>query len=201
MYWGTPDISVQFCEDKYVVSEYIAEYYNTLTAAAYIIIGCLFFNTRFKNISVLVMLMGLGTAILHGTLRYYGQWLDEVAMLLLSFFLIKYLREREKKETKSYFCGLIVTLYFIFNKRFHLFVLLFFAMQCYIYKLANKRKAKLNRTKKYIVNIYTTLLLLSMFWWMLDQYFCNYIKSYQLHAFWHVGTALSLGLGLLSLII
>ena len=68
-------------------------------------------------------------------------------------------------------------------------------------KLANKRKAKLNRTKKYIVNIYTTLLLLSMFWWMLDQYFCNYIKSYQLHAFWHVGTALSLGLGLLSFII
>ena len=98
MYWGTPDISVHFCEDKYVVSEYIAEYYNTLTAAAYVIIGCLFFNTRFKNISVLVMLMGLGTAILHGTLRYYGQWLDEVAMLLLSFFFNKIFKRTGTKR-------------------------------------------------------------------------------------------------------
>ena len=102
-FWGLQDSSITFCEEDYIRSQYIAEYYNTLTAAAYVIIGCLFFNTRFKNISVLVMLMGLGTAILHGTLRYYGQWLDEVAMLLLSFFLIKYLREREQKETKSYF--------------------------------------------------------------------------------------------------
>ena len=48
-YWGESDSSITFCEDKYVVSEYIAEYYNTLTAAAYIIIGCLFFNTRFSG--------------------------------------------------------------------------------------------------------------------------------------------------------
>ena len=201
MYWGTPDISVKFCEDKYVVSEYIAEYYNTITALAYIVIGILFFNTRFKNISVLTITMGLGTFILHGTLRCYGQWLDEVSMLLLSFFLIKYLREREKKETNSYLCGLIVVFYFIFNKKFHIFVLLFFSMQCYIYKLAHKRKSTSNRTKKWIINSYTIILFLSMYCWLLDQFVCNYVKSWQLHAWWHVGTAISLGLGLLSFII
>ena len=43
MYWGTPDVSVSFCEDKYVVSNYIAEYYNTMSALSYVIVGLIFF--------------------------------------------------------------------------------------------------------------------------------------------------------------
>ena len=38
MYWGNPDVSVKFCEDKYGVSNYVAEYYNTLSAIFYIIV-------------------------------------------------------------------------------------------------------------------------------------------------------------------
>ena len=37
-------------------------------------------------------MLGIGTATLHGTLRYYGQWFDEIAMLILSFYIIKELR-------------------------------------------------------------------------------------------------------------
>ena len=92
MFWGTPDVSVSFCEDKYVVSNYIAEYYNTMSALSYVIVGLFFYKTRLKNLSKIIILLGLGTALLHGTLRFYGQWLDEVSMLILSFYIIKEVR-------------------------------------------------------------------------------------------------------------
>ena len=34
MFWGEPDSSVHFCEDKYATNDYVAEYYNTLKIAA-----------------------------------------------------------------------------------------------------------------------------------------------------------------------
>ena len=37
-------------------------------------------------------MLGIGTALLHGTLRFYGQWLDEISMLILSFYIIKEVR-------------------------------------------------------------------------------------------------------------
>ena len=42
--------------------------------------------------------------------------------------------------------------------------------------------------------------LVSMVLWFLDQFYCRYTKNYQLHAFWHVGTSLSILLGCLTLI-
>ena len=103
MFWGKPDVSVSFCEDKYVVSDYIAEYYNTMSALSYVIVGILFYRTRLKKLSIIMILLGLGTALLHGTLRFYGQWLDETSMLILSFFIIKEIRkERFNKRTNSY---------------------------------------------------------------------------------------------------
>jgi len=42
-YWGQPDISVKFCEPKYQDSIWIAEYENTVSAIAYVIVGALFY--------------------------------------------------------------------------------------------------------------------------------------------------------------
>ena len=52
MYWGNPDASVSFCEDKYNVLPYVAEYYNTMSAISYIIVGLILKNfTKLKKIS------------------------------------------------------------------------------------------------------------------------------------------------------
>ena len=55
MFWGTPDVSVSFCEDKYVVSNYIAEYYNTMSALSYVIVGLIFSRTRLKRLSKIIL--------------------------------------------------------------------------------------------------------------------------------------------------
>ena len=52
MYWGNPDASVSFCEDKYNVLPYVAEYYNTMSAIGYLIVGLILKNfTKLNKIS------------------------------------------------------------------------------------------------------------------------------------------------------
>ena len=88
-YWGKPDTTVNFCEAKYATVDWIAEYYNTMSALSYIIVGFLFLFTRIRRLAISVILVGLSTIVMHGTLRYYGQWLDECSMLLLCFDVLK----------------------------------------------------------------------------------------------------------------
>ena len=81
------DTSVNFCENKYIKSKYIAEYYNTLSGFLYILVGLIYINTKIKRIALCSVILGIGTMILHMTQRYYGQILDEMAMLSLCYFI------------------------------------------------------------------------------------------------------------------
>tara|TARA_B100001250_G_scaffold355978_1_gene330773 strand:- start:218 stop:823 length:606 start_codon:yes stop_codon:yes gene_type:complete len=201
MFWGKPDVSVSFCEDKYVVSDYIAEYYNTMSALSYVIVGILFYRTRLKKLSIIMILLGLGTALLHGTLRFYGQWLDETSMLILSFFIIKEIRkERFNKRTNNLYLLALILPYFVFERFFCYFFLVFCSLQIYIYLIARK-KIKKYTLEYYLIKSYSIILLISGICWLLDQLFCEYVRDYQLHAVWHAGTALSLLLGLGALLL
>ena len=201
MFWGSPDVSVSFCEDKYVVSNYIAEYYNTMSALSYVIVGLFFYKTRLKNLSKIIILLGLGTALLHGTLRFYGQWLDEVSMLILSFFIIKEIRkERFNKRTNNLYLLALILPYFVFERFFCYFFLVFCSLQIYIYLIARKNMIVYS-LEYYLIRSYSIILLISGVCWMLDQLFCEYVRDYQLHAVWHAGTALSLLLGLGALLL
>lgn len=202
MYWGTPDVSVSFCEDKYIVSNYIAEYYNTMSALSYVIVGLIFSRTRLKRLSKIIMILGLGTALLHGTLRFYGQWLDEVSMLILSFYIIKEVRLiRLNKRTNNLYLFPLIFNYFLFSHYFCYFFIVFSSLQIYTYKIARNDYENYSKREYYLIKAYSIVLILSTFCWLLDQLFCEYVKDYHLHAVWHSGTALSLLLGLSALII
>ena len=83
-FWGKKDTSVSFCEDAYINSNYIAEYYNTLTGNficnSWVII---YKNKIVKN--YICVFLGIGTIMLHMTQRYYGQIMDELMMIWLTF--------------------------------------------------------------------------------------------------------------------
>ena len=200
MFWGKPDVSVSFCEEKYVVSDYIAEYYNTMSALSYVIVGILFYRTRLKRLSGIMILLGLGTALLHGTLRFYGQWLDEISMLILSFYIIKEVRFlRFNKRTNNLYLFPLILPYFVFERYFCYFFIVFSLLQTYIYFIARKKVIK-DTIEYYLIKSYSLILIISFVCWLLDQLFCEYVMDYQLHAVWHVGTALALLLGLSALL-
>ena len=86
--------SINWCELDYINSEYIAEYWNTLTG---IFLCASSIYGYFKNNSVtslyysnaLLFLVGIGTMMFHGTLIYFWQLLDEIPMMLI---VIEYYR-------------------------------------------------------------------------------------------------------------
>ncbi len=202
MFWGTPDVSVSFCEDKYIVSDYIAEYYNTMSALSYVIVGLLFYKTKLQKLSKIIILLGIGTALLHSTLRFYGQWIDELSMLILSFYIIKEIRQmRFGITTSEWYLLLLIFPYFLFERYFSYFFVVFSSLQIYTYTISRKNYDECTRQVYYLIKAYLIVLILSSICWLGDQLFCDYVQDYQLHAVWHVGTSLALFFGLLALII
>ena len=198
MYWGYPDATVHFCEDKYNVLPYVAEYYNTMSAISYLIVGLILRNfTKLKKISNSILFLGVGTMLLHGTLRRYGQWVDECGMLSFSYDVIVEFRRRRNKTTNNLYFVFLIGTYFLLVK-FHFFVLLFLGLQLYILFLSNKSYK--NTREKLLIQSYGVVFIISMILWVLDQFYCSYTKNLQFHALWHVGTIISILLGCLTLI-
>jgi hypothetical protein len=88
--------SISWCEDKYIYSDYIAEYWNTITGLFLCISAiCCIIKNDYENIQVLyksnilLFIVGIGTMMFHGTLIYTWQLLDEIPMMLI---VIEYYR-------------------------------------------------------------------------------------------------------------
>ncbi|KAF9989397.1 Alkaline ceramidase 3 [Mortierella antarctica] len=107
-YWGPPTSSIDWCEDNYVVSFYIAEFFNSFSSFAMIILGetacysidrlqsdmertlasSTTMNTirapslfRFKLAFRTITVVGIGSFLFHATLLHHMQMLDELPML------------------------------------------------------------------------------------------------------------------------
>ena len=187
-YWGNKDTSVTFCEDAYVKSEYIAEYYNTISGTIYILVALPYLNSDVKIISYISILLGLGTIMLHMTQRFYGQICDELSMLSLCYLILN--KINNKKYNKKILLFLIV--FYIQNyKIFIVFLTLFTSLILFIiYESKNVKNKKYNR------NIFLVSMMLGSTFWIIDQNFCSYVKSYNLHSLWHICTGVGIFCGL-----
>jgi hypothetical protein len=87
--------TIDWCESNYLLSTYIAEYWNTLTGIFLIASGIVFYKNNsewikynktksFTNICNILVFVGIGTMLFHGTLYYPFQLMDELPMILLS---------------------------------------------------------------------------------------------------------------------
>lgn len=193
-YWGDPNIALYFCENKYVNTNYIAEYYNTISALSYIFVGLYFVNiNKKKELGWMSVLLGIGTMIMHATLKKYGQWMDEVSMLIITLLVIH-------KLSGFYLINLLfifyayLMVYFHYHENALVFASMFMINLLYIGYLIRKKVVKNIKLILYVV-----LMGGAMFCWFIDQIFCNYIVCEYMHALWHIGTALSMFFGFLTL--
>ena len=191
-FWGEQDTSGQFCEDKYDHVYWIAEYYNSLSSFYYIIIGLIFLNTRVSHLGKTLILVGIGAFLLHMTLRYYAQMLDESAMIILSFDAVRHVKPRVSR----WLIFPILIFYVLFHNYFLYFFILFAAFQIYIAHIGLKMTKPKSYAKWFLIG-YIILFSLGTICWLADQFLCQYVKSYQMHAWWHLLTSLAIGLGLL----
>ena len=190
-YWGNPDTELQFCEAKYQ-NKYIAEYYNTFSALSYIVVGYLLYLKNFKDMGVVVILLGIGTMIMHATLRWYGQWMDEICMLIIECFSI---RDLSKQKVLMNIIAIFIVLIDVWLQSKHYFVTMFIVLLAIIGYLTREKL-----TSDSNVILYTIMMTIACACWLLDQFACYYVQEYQLHAIWHGGTALAIYFGYMSLI-
>lgn len=91
-YWGPIDAAHQFCEGKYAVSPYVAEFCNTFSNVPCYIIPGLFglyratalgYCLRMKLLWCTFILVGIGSFLFHLTMRFHWELLDEIPMYML----------------------------------------------------------------------------------------------------------------------
>ena len=184
-FWGTPNTSITFCEDKYIIVPWIAEYYNTLSCVAFILAGLPFIRGQMKDVAWMTILVGIGSMALHGTLQQYGQWMDEMAMISLNYMAARHFYKR----LPLYFLPPILVMYYKNSDYFISFFSIFTLMQYFVWKEIMERKHRIN---SFYIYAYHIFFILGFGCWVCDYFICDYVQSYQMHAWWHIFSALTI---------
>ncbi|CAF1291155.1 unnamed protein product [Adineta ricciae] len=224
-YWSPSTSSIDWCERNYVVTQYIAEFWNCISSFSMCILGAILFvrglynklETRFLLSSLGFAFVGLGSAYFHGTLTHLGQMFDELPMvysMIVWWFIL--FRMNDSKTIKSIifaidlsvlfgvFYGLLwtyvhslQTFVLVFQAHMSLMVIGAIMKLIYLYRQPYHHIYQL----KYIIIVYIVLLISAFVSWTVDQQLCETFNNKspfnpQLHAWWHVLGAFHCHLGI-----
>ncbi|KAI1180555.1 alkaline dihydroceramidase [Nemania sp. FL0916] len=128
-FWGEKTVTLNFCEEDYVMSYYCAEVCNTLTNILFLwfgirgIRGCLRHGhpTIFLVTFIGYLIVGCGSTLFHATLKYPMQLVDELAMIYTTCFMLHATFAYARSYSFSVVLGasLIGLAYFITARYYH----------------------------------------------------------------------------------
>jgi dihydroceramidase len=224
-YWSPSTSSIDWCERNYVVTQYIAEFWNCLSSFSMCILGGILFirglynkiESRFLLSSLGFGFVGLGSAYFHGTLTHLGQMADELPMvysMIVWWFIL--FRMNEFKQIKriifaidiSFVFGIFYGLLWTYVHSLQTFVLIFQGHMSLmvlggIIKLISLYRQPHHHVYriKYMLMVYVSLLISAFVCWTMDQHLCESMNRIsrinpQLHAWWHVLGAVHCHLGI-----
>ncbi|XP_023700535.1 alkaline ceramidase 3 [Paramormyrops kingsleyae] len=115
-YWGRPTSTLDWCEENYAVSFYIAEFWNTMSNLIMIVpplYGALQtlkdgLETRYVFAFLGLAAVGIGSWCFHMTLQYEMQLLDELPMIYSCCVFVYCLYECFKQENSINYIPIVV---------------------------------------------------------------------------------------------
>lgn len=118
-YWGPVTSTIDWCEENYTVSPYLAEFVNTTTNLGFMLFSLFGIYNTLRNgfsktfiIAYLgVMFVGFGSWCFHMTLQYNMQLLDELPMIYVASIMVWHTYIAEPNHQVSYKLPLCLTLY------------------------------------------------------------------------------------------
>jgi len=192
MYWGLQDASISFCEKDYEQTDYIAEFYNTYSSLIYVLTGAALLKTKVHTLAIGLMFVGFGSVILHGTMRYYGQIIDELSMMTLSYLVLNYIK---KKYKIVYLIPLYIFYLFTYTNFIFFFCSFCLSILLIIYH-CSKYKCENN---EFYIYAFCMFFLSGSVCWLGDQFLCEYTQEFNLHALWHLFTCFGIFCGFIFL--
>ncbi|BFZ00462.1 hypothetical protein BsWGS_03501 [Bradybaena similaris] len=224
-YWGKPTATIDWCEENYVVSLYVAEFWNTVSNVVMIFapLVMVYFGRqdnhekRFIYSFLALSVVGIGSWLFHMTLRYSMQLMDELPMIwgssvqIYSLYLMKSKPDEESfilRRLLIAYCIVVTLVYILINDPiFH--QVSYAVMVCCIVVLASRICLTSNCSKLFfLVSLLTYIL--GFLLWNIDNIFCSNLRSirsqifggtsgmlFECHAWWHIFAGSGTYLGLL----
>jgi dihydroceramidase len=215
-YWGAKTATVNWCESDYVVTEYIAEFGNSITSLSIIMSGLYGMymhwtvaETRYMAAFLAFIVVGAGSFAFHATLWRSMQLLDELPMVWAnSVFIYIVIAMEDAKERgarmKEIFClfvaTAIATLAVIFLDKDDQNVFLICYGSGVMFLFYRTRQLNLKYNSRGTVTLLESALLFyggGFCFWLTDRNFCPHVKSLYLHCFWHFGAGVGTFLAVL----
>lgn len=218
--WGIPTASIDWCEQNYVVTPWVAELWNTVSSLAMVLAGLVgLCSRRFaREVRVafaLLVLVGVGSIAFHATLRFGLQMLDELPMLYLVTWLVWLLVENGPTRRLGTWFPVALGIYVVLatagatlnrgDAQFLAFHVSFGAMELFcLARVAQLALQQENRTvrSRFVLGLLAYACGIGV--WFVDLKACPWVSvtlpshgipNPQLHAWWHV--LVSLGFFLL----
>ncbi|KAI8984416.1 ceramidase [Mycotypha africana] len=117
-FWGPVTSTIDWCEENYVVSPYLAEFFNTVTNLGFVFFSLFGIYNVWKNKSskaymlayMGVIFVGFGSWCFHMTLQYEMQLLDELPMIYVAsiVFWLTYLADPDCHNDTMIRIGLVI---------------------------------------------------------------------------------------------
>lgn len=193
-YWDSVTSTIDWCEENYVVSPYVAEAMNTISNSVFIILALFALSsvirnkleTRFAIIALGFMLVGIGSWLFHMTLKYEFQLLDELPMIYATCVPMWSIFSEGRDHTTSWIIGMTVALganlltaVYLYFKDPTIHQVAYATMNVVIvyesYQLTERNvKSAQARYNLYSTMTYGIFIFLSgYFLWNMDVHFCN----------------------------
>lgn len=176
--------SIDWCESNYKVIYCIAEIMNTVSGLLFILFSLIqyysikrFINKYFElSLIILNFIIGIGTVIFHSTLNLFGQYVDELGILLLICLFTYYFSE-------NYYV-LIFGFLSLLVPHYNRYFLMFYSFYCSYYIIKNKR-GLIDENHKGIITYCGVEMSIALIFWLIDIFLCNYLVI-SLHWIWHI---------------
>lgn len=197
-FWGDVTATIDWCEENYVISDYVAEYLNTTTNSVFILLAAFAIFHAYRNLleprflftAFGFLLVGVGSWLFHMTLKYHFQLLDELPMIYATCIPFWSVFSEFKNPRDSVIIGLGIFMAANFLTLVYLYVkdpTLHQASYGFLNFLIILKSFKLSRTyvddrnsRKNLDAVMITgigLFLFGYFLWNLDIHFCSEIRS------------------------
>mmetsp|Transcript_24965 Transcript_24965/g.44386 ORF Transcript_24965/g.44386 Transcript_24965/m.44386 type:complete len:279 (-) Transcript_24965:303-1139(-) len=203
-FWGEVDSKIDFCEPHYGVTPYVAEFYNSLSSLIYVFMGTYGFvatmrmNCRwiYPILFATLTLIGIGSTIFHGTMRWWAELWDELPMLLFGFLILVCLQGTHPVTSGTvgtYFyiavtLGIVSAAVFYVKYQFYeIFLHSFTAIIVVAVLLGFTMKTNSSQTHQLLFLALSEIILGKLVWSVEHQLcgFTHYVIPY-LHVVWHI---------------
>jgi len=221
-YWGHPTSTMDWCEENYISSYYLAEFWNSISNIIFLVLPltCLYYSKNKLEIRYHLDLsflaaIGIGSFAFHSTLLYHSQLLDELPMIYGTCTMLYCVIEVESKENKlniytasiCTFVSLFITWVYIYGKDPMIFLICYSILATLLLALHIQKCIKHNGDRS-LLAWGTASYMLGFTFWMIDNEMCSHMRTTrdalpdflrpfaQFHALWHffagIGTYLSI---------